>query len=81
MRQYTRYLKKIRLIVVPQRSEQTGNVLVTILTHKLKRLPVRQAVFILVSSRGSGSCSLAHNRVVLARLEAIFFFTFVRLFV
>ena len=74
--------KKIRFKVVPQRCEQTRNVLV-ILSHKLKRLPVRQAVFTLsiqprLDAYVSRSCSRAHNRVVtvLARLEPIFFFTF-----
>ena len=85
MRQYTRYLKKIWFKVVPKRCEQTRNVLV-ILSHKLKRLQVRQAVFILVSSQGWMRTFPDHVRVLIILSfylgSSLFFFhisTFVRL--
>ena len=53
----------MRFKVVLQRCEQTRNVLV-ILSHKLKRLPVRQAVFTLVSSRGWMRTFPDHVRVL-----------------
>ena len=89
MRQYTRYLKKFGLKLYLSDANKLGMSL-SFYHMKLKRLPVRKAVFGFsiqprLDAYVSGSCSRAHNRVVtvLAQLEPIFFFfhisTFVRL--